>query len=200
VAGDPQLSTHSRDDGVPENPAPFPRLEVARSDRIYESKWCGLRRDWLLLPNGREQEYHVVEIPDATAVVPVTTEGSIVLVGQYRYPHGKTHWEVPAGRVASGEAPEACAQRELREETGYAAARLTPLPGFYAANGISAHWAHLYVGEGCTKVGEPELDDCERLVVRTFERAEIERLLDAGRIEDGFTALALHYFLRKSAG
>lgn len=184
-------------DGVPANPPAFPHLEVRRSDRIYASKWCGLRRDWLVLPDGREQEYHVVEIPDAAAVVPVTREGAVVLIGQYRYPHGKTHWEVPAGRVSAGEAAEDCARREVREETGYAPATLAPLPGFYAANGISAHWAHLFVGEGCTKVGEPELDDCERLIVREFSRGEIEKLLDAGRFEDGFSALALAYWLRR---
>ena len=182
--------------GVPDNPPPFDELRVLRSERIYASPWCGLRRDVLELPDGAEQEYHVVEIPDAAAVVPLTPGGRIVLVGQYRHPHGKTHWEVPAGRIHAGEDPRACASREVREETGYELARLVSLPGFYAAGGISAHWAHLYVGEGCVRVGEPALDGCERLVVREFSRAEVERLLDAGRIEDGFSALALLYWLR----
>ena len=183
----------------PENPPAFEPFEVARTERLYDSKWCGLRRDWLALPDGTEQEYHVVEIPDAVVVVPVTREGSILLVGQYRHPNAKTHWEAPAGRIAAGEAPEAAVRRELREETGYSAGRLSKLPGFYAANGITAHYAHAFVAHDCERVGELELDPCERLIVRSFDRLEVERLLDAGRIEDGFSALALLYWLRTSA-
>jgi ADP-ribose pyrophosphatase len=184
---------------VPEDPPPFEPFEIARTDRIYDSKWCGLRRDWLVLPDGSEQEYHVVEIPDAVAVVPVTREGAVVLVGQFRHPNQRTHWEVPAGRIHGDEEPEAAARREVREETGYVPARLVPLPGFYAANGISAHYAHVFVGEDCVRVGEPELDPCERLTVRAFERDEIGRLLDAGRIADGFSAIALLYWLRRES-
>ena len=58
--------------------------------------------------------------------------------------------------------------------------------------------AHAFVAHDCERVGEPELDPCERLIVRSFDRLEVERLLDAGRIEDGFSALALLYWLRTS--
>lgn len=185
-------------DPIPDDPPPFEPYEVARTDRLYASHWCGLRRDWLVLPDGSEQEYHVVEIPDAVVVVPVTRDGKIVLVGQYRHPNQRTHWEAPAGRIHAGEAPVAAALREVREETGYAPARLAPLPGFFAANGITAHFAHVFVGEACERIGEPELDPCERLTVRVFDRAEVASLLDAGRIADGFSAIALLYWLRAS--
>jgi ADP-ribose pyrophosphatase len=181
---------------IPEDPPPFAPFEVARSDRIYSSKWCGLRRDWLVLPDGSEQEYHVVEIPDAVVVVPLARDGKVVLVGQYRHPNGKTHWETPAGRIHAGEEPATAGMREVREETGYVPARLAPLPGFYAANGISSHYAHVFIGVDCERVGEPELDPCERLVVRAFERGDVVRMLDAGKIADGFSAIALLYWLR----
>lgn len=185
---------------VPENPPPFEPFPVVRSDRIYSSRWCGLRRDWLRLPDGSEREYHVVEIPDAVVVVPVTRAGEIVMVGQYRHPNGKTHWEVPAGRIHGGEDPLEAARRELLEETGHEAERLVRLPGFYAANGISAHFAHVFLAEECRRIAEPTLDDCERLIVRVFEPGAVERLLDAGRIEDGFSALAILHWLRRSRG
>src|SRR6185436_588239 len=65
---------------VPDEPEPFDGYRVLSSQRIYQSRWCGLRRDMLELPGGGEQEYHVVEIPDAAVVVPVLSDGSIVLI------------------------------------------------------------------------------------------------------------------------
>jgi ADP-ribose pyrophosphatase len=186
-------------EGAPADPPAFPPFERLRSERIYDSPWVGLRRDVLRAPRGGgEREYHVVEIGDAVAVVPVLEDGSVVLVGQYRYPHGRTHWEVPAGRLHPGEPPEEGARRELLEECGCAPAALEPLPGFFPVNGISAHYAHLFVARGCRRVAEPRLDDLEQLVVGSFARAEVERLVDSGRIQDGFSALALLRWLRGS--
>ena len=110
--GFPRPSTTARTgtDGVreslPADPPPFEPFQVERSVRIYDSRWCGLRRDEVVTERGARIEHHVVEIPDAVVVVPVTDEGRIVLIGQYRYPHGRTHWEIPAGRIAPGESPE----------------------------------------------------------------------------------------------
>ena len=101
-----------------QDPPPFPPFPLARSERIYDSYWCGLRRDMVELDDGRLQEYHVFEIHDAVAVVPVLPDGSIVMLWQFRHPHGKTHWEIPAGRVDEGETPLEAARREAREEIG----------------------------------------------------------------------------------
>ena len=180
---------------VPSNPAPFPRFEVESSERIYRSPWVGLRRDMLKLPEGGSQEHHVIEISDAVCVLPITSEGRILMIGQHRYVHGKTHWEVPAGRLDPGEDPEAGARRELAEETGYRAGNMERLPGFYPTNGISAHWAHLFVARDCELAGAQTLDAAERILVETFTWDEAEALLRAGRIEDGFAALSLLYGL-----
>lgn len=181
----------------PRNPEPIPPFRVAASERIYDSHWCGLRRDTVELPGGGLQEYHVFEISDAAVVVPVRADGAIVMIAQYRYPHGKTHWEVPAGRIGPGETPEQAVARELREETGHRGGRLERLPGFYPTNGISAHFVHAFVALDCERVGEPELDPSEQMVVHTLAREEVEDLLDAGLIEDGFSAIALMYYLRR---
>lgn len=187
----------ARSGEVPPEPDPFPAFERLRSEQIYDSRWCGLRRDVLRLPSGREQEYHVIEISDAVVVVPVLADGRVAMIGQYRYPHGKTHWEVPAGRINPGESPRAAVERELREETGLRAGKLVELPGFYPTNGISAHYAHAFVAEGCTLVGEPEPEDSEQLVRKFFSRSEVEALLDAGRLADALTALSVAYWLRR---
>ena len=179
-------------------PKPFPPFERLRSEQIYDSLWCGLRRDILRLPNGNEQEYHVVEISDAVAVLPVLADGRVALIGQYRYPHGKTHWEIPAGRMNPGESPRVAAQRELLEETGLRAGSLIGLPGFYPANGITAHYAHAFVAEACTIEGEPTPDDSEQIIRCFFTRREVEALFDAGRFADAFTALCVAYWLRRT--
>lgn len=180
--------------GVPPNPPQFPPFGVRSSERVYDSAWCSLRRDELLLPDGSTQEYHVFEVADAVCVLPVLADGSVVLIGQYRYPHGKTHWEAPAGRVDAGEAPEEAAARELEEETGYRPGRLVRMPGFYPVNGISAHYAHLFCALDCERAGEPRPGAAEQIVVRVFDWREARTLLAAGRLEDGFTALALMYY------
>ena len=181
------------------NPPPFPPFEVAGSERVYDSPWCGLRRDLLRLDDGRLQEYHVLELADAVVVLPVASDGSIVMIGQYRHPHGKTHWELPAGRVAESESPRAAAERELLEETGHRARALVELPGFHPTNGISAHYAHAFVALGCEAIAAPAPEASERIVVRRLSRAAAEELLDAGLLQDGFSALALLYYLRWDA-
>ena len=184
---------------APEDPPPFPPLRTCSSERIYSSPWVGLRRDLLELPGGGSQEHHVVEIPDAAVVVPQLADGRVLLIGQYRYVHQRTHWELPAGRIAAGETPAQAAARELLEETGHAAERLEDLPGFYPTNGISAHFAHSFVALGCARIAEQTLEPAERILCRAFTRTEIEALLDTGRVLDAFAALPLLYYLRHYA-
>ncbi|HRV82069.1 MAG TPA: hypothetical protein P5218_11555, partial [Planctomycetota bacterium] len=74
---------------IPSDPEPFPPFEVERQEHVYRSPWCALRRDQVVLPSGKLQEYHVFEISPAAVVVPECADGRLVLVGQYRYPHGK---------------------------------------------------------------------------------------------------------------
>ncbi len=179
-------------------PPPFAPFEVQRSERLYDSPWVGLRRDLLSLPEGRTQDHHVVEIIDAVVVVPVMSDGRLAMIWQYRHPHGKSHWEVPAGRLNVGEDPVAGAHRELREETGCVARQLLPLNGFYPINGISDHWAHVFVAVGCELREEPDLDATERLSMHTMGRDRVQQLLAAGEIEDGFTALPLYQLFSRA--
>ncbi len=182
------------------DPPPFPPFERASSERVYDSPWCALRRDRVRLDDGRLQEYHVFEIHDAVAVVPVRSDGSIVMLWQFRHPHGKTHWEIPAGRVDEHETASAAAERELLEETGYRARRVVPLAGFYPTNGISPHHAQLFAALDCEPVQSPDPGPCERFSVHVLPAAEVRARLLRGDFEDGFTALALFYFFgRRSA-
>lgn len=191
----PSTEPGGEDGEVPAQPPEFPPFGVKGSELVYDSHWCRLRRDTVVLPSGADQEYHVFEVPDAVVVVPVLEDGSIVMIGQYRYPHGKTHWEVPAGRVSEDEPPQDAAARELLEESGCRAGRWAELPGFYPTNGISPHYVHAFCALDCTISEELNLDASEQILVRTFTRAEVRSLLRAGRIQDAFAALTLYYYL-----
>ncbi len=179
----------------PGDPPQFPAFPRRESAQVYDSPWCGLRRDVVELPGGKPQEYHVFEITNAVAVVPVLEDGSILMLWQYRYPHGRSHWEIPAGRMNEDEDPAETARRELLEETGHAAKQLLPMPGFFPTNGISAHYAHLFLGIGCTPDGPAEPDASEQILLRPFARDQVRARLRRGTFADGFTALALFYAL-----
>lgn len=179
--------------GVPREPEPFAPFERLESRHVYRSPWCSLRRDVVDLGGGTPQEYHVFEVPDAAVIVPELEDGRIVLIAQYRYPHGRTHWEVPAGRIAAGESPADAARRELFEEAGCVGGELIERPGFWPLNGISDHYVHAFTLRGCRLGNERAPDASERIRVAVFPPQEVRALLLCGGMRDAFSALALHH-------
>jgi 8-oxo-dGTP pyrophosphatase MutT (NUDIX family) len=180
-----------------DDPPDFPPFRRTSSRRVYDSPWCALRRDEILLPGGGEQDYHVFEVSNAVAVVPLLPDGRVLLLWQYRYPHGRSQWEVPAGRIHAGEDPRTAAERELLEETGHRSSKWTALPGWFPTGGISAHYAHAYLAEDCEEVAAPSHDGAEQILIRGFTRDEVLAKLHAGRFADAFSALALFYALAR---
>ena len=179
------------------DPKAFEPFPVEASEVMYQSPWCRLRRDQLRLPDGKLRAHDVFEIPSAVVVVPVTQAGTILCLWQFRHPHGKSHWELPAGRMEPGEEPQAAARRELLEETGYRAESFTRVAGFHPLNGISPHFAHIFIAEGCVSAGPARPEASELIEVHEKSTEELRARLLAGEIEEGFSALALfHYFAR----
>lgn len=157
---------------------------------VFEGKVLKLRHDQVMLPNGKEASREVVEHPGAVAVVPVTDDGKVLLVRQYRYPVDNVMLEIPAGKLDAGETPENCALRELEEETGYAAGTLKKLSSFYTTPGFSNEILHLYLA-GDLRQTEQKLDGDEFLNVEAYSPEEIKTMLADGTINDAKSLVGL---------
>ncbi len=164
------------------------------SQRIYDGKVVRLRLDTIELPSGREAKREILEHSGAVCVLPVMPDGQIAMIRQWRTAAQETLWELVAGGLEAGEKPEECARRELIEEIGYQAGKLTPLFQCYLAPGYSSEMLWGFLGEDLELVGaEPEEDETIELVIKPLE--ELLPLIDSGEIRDSKTIcglLALH--------
>jgi ADP-ribose pyrophosphatase len=156
--------------------------------------WRG-RRLWVEqrsveLPSGTKR-YVVVHPGGAVAVLPVDGD-EVVLIRQYRAAIDAWILEAPAGTLEDGEAPEACAARELIEETGFAAAELVPLGAVYTTPGFSDEVIHLYLGRGLAPCTDYAKDEDEQIEVVRVPRDEARAMALDGRIRDAKTLCLVH--------
>jgi len=157
---------------------------------VYDGKLLTVYCDKVELPNGKEAGRELIRHPGAVAVVPVTPEGNIILVRQYRYPIGKTILEVPAGKLDKGEHPDECARRELEEETGYLAHTIKKLSSIYTTPGFTDEVIHLYLAEHLT-LAKQRPDEDEFLDVEVYTKEQIRAMINDGTINDAKSMLAL---------
>ncbi len=143
-------------------------------------------------PAGRTARREVVEHRGAVAVVPLTPGGRVVLVRQYRYAAGEELLEIPAGTLEPGEDPEACALRELAEETGYRATALELLASLFTSPGFCSECIHVYLARlGGEESGAPRPDADEQLEALTLPLTEAVGLALSGRLRDAKTVAGL---------
>jgi ADP-ribose pyrophosphatase len=144
-------------------------------------------------PNGMRLDRSLIVHRGISVIVPQLDEDRLVLVRQYRYGAGRALWEVPAGTLSPGEAPERCARRELEEEIGYRAGSLKKLAVCYASPGFNTEKIHCYRASKLKKT-RPALEHDEILTPRVFTRAETMGMIRARRIQDAKSLVALFYF------
>ncbi len=160
------------------------------SKHVHTGRIIQVSTERLLYNNGREYDLDFVRHPGAAAVVAVDSSGRVCLVRQYRHGVEDFLWEIPAGKLDPGEAPQACAIRELAEETGVHARRWTSLGQFLPAPGIFTEVIHLYLARDLT-VGAPAPDADEELEIQWLPIEEAAGMVLRGEWSDGKTGLAL---------
>ena len=168
--------------------------QTISSKSIYEGKIISLRVEDVKLPDGNLAKRELVKHPGAVAIIPITVEGKIVLVKQFRKALNRTLIEIPAGRIEIGEAPLVTAKRELEEETGYGTTEITYIQSFATSPGFADEVIHLYLAEELYHIENPaegDEDEFIELVEVTIEEAE--KLVISGEIYDAKTAFAILY-------
>jgi ADP-ribose pyrophosphatase len=170
------------------------------SEQVYKGALLDVRRDVARMPDGSTAPREWINHPGAVAIVACTDEGRIVLERQHRYPLHVDLIEIPAGKIDAGEDPLATARRELREETGYTAARWTHLTTMHPLCAYSNERIEIYLAEGLT-LESARLDEGEFLEVFTATLEEALGWIEAGKISDSKTIIGLFWLdrmLRKS--
>ncbi len=165
---------------------------------IYKGRAIHLFVESVCLPNGTVAELDIIRHPGASAVVPLRDDGQVILIHQYRHAAGGYLYEIPAGKLDPGEAPEACAARELEEETGWRAGKLTWLTTIFTAPGFCDEQIHLYLGTALT-LGTVHRDPEEVIQVVEMPLAEAIRKIDDRTILDAKSIVALQMAQRLTA-
>lgn len=173
--------------------------QVIHSERIYSGRVVNLRVDTILLPNGRQAQREIVEHRGAVAIVPLLDEETVLMIRQFRLAVNEELLEVPAGTMENDEPPEACAIRELEEETGYQASQWRRLFSQYLAPGYSQEILHVFLASGLRRTHQHTDEDEHVEVVPLPLHRAVEMVLD-GQIRDAKTiaALLVTYYLLTS--
>jgi ADP-ribose pyrophosphatase len=157
---------------------------------VYASPWLSLREDVVELPNGETTLYGVVTCGNCVGVLPFVDEDTVLLVQQYRYVAGRITWEMPTGGVHEDESLEDAARRELIEETGRRADRVSYLCAYHTSKSVMDETAHLFVAHGLESAPHSGGDATEFIDVQAFPFTGLLDMVLSGEITDSMTIIA----------
>lgn len=169
--------------------------ELIESQTLYRGRIVTLRIDTVRLPNGHIARREIVEHHGAVAIVPLIDSETVLLIRQYRQAVGEVLLEIPAGTLEPGESPDACAQRELEEETGYQAQQMRRLFSQYLAPGYSQEVLHVYLAESLQPTRQ-RLDEDELNELVPTPLNQVTEMILQGVIKDSKTIAGLLMTLR----
>ena len=160
-------------------------------EEIFHGVALHVVKDQVLLPNGNTSVREISLHNGASAIIPILPDGRVIMERQYRYAHGKVMLEIPAGKLDSpDEPPLEAAKRELREETGATAEKITFLGKIASCPALLDEIVYLYLAEDIS-FGKRELDDDEFLDLEFIHLNTLYDMVMNGEIEDGKTQIAI---------
>jgi len=166
-----------------------------KKKKIFEGKILGLSvYDGII--EGRKVKREVIEHRGAAAMLAFDENNKVILVKQHRFPHGYV-LEIPAGTLEKREDPEKCAFRELQEETGYKAKKMTSLITYYPSIGYNSEVIHCFLATGLKKIADLKLDDDEILSVVKVDLKRLLGMIKTGKIQDSKTICAVLTYAAK---
>jgi len=166
--------------------------ETISSSEIFTGKIIKLRVDDVLLPDSRVSTREIVEHAGAVAIIALDEEENIIMVRQYRKPVEQVLLEIPAGTLEADEDPLACAQRELREETGLTADHWQKILSYYSAPGFCNEKLHIYLARGLHE-GQDDTDEDEFVETLRLPLRDAYQMIFTGEVEDGKSIIGLQF-------
>lgn len=177
------------------------KWEVLDRKTVLEDKWIHIEASKCKLSDGTIIEpFYVNHIPDFAVIVPVTEEGNVVLVRQYRHGVEEVLLELPAGCMEAGEEPEISARRELAEETGCTGGEWEFLFKLSPDASKSSNYAWCFLAKGVRRTQVQHLDETEELEIVEMPVSEVREALDKGQFVQAVHAAALYAFLCREKG
>jgi ADP-ribose pyrophosphatase len=184
---------------VSDSPPPADALTpgLISSREIHRGRVITVAEEIVRFPDGSTGALDIVHHPGASGVLPVlgatdSEDPAILLIRQYRHAAGRWLLEVPAGRLDAGESPDACAHRELREETGCTATQMLPLTTILTTPGFSNERIHLFIATGLSR-GEAKREADEFIEPMTLSLSDALEKVRVGEITDAKTVITLLY-------
>ncbi|MFQ5952166.1 MAG: NUDIX hydrolase, partial [Candidatus Omnitrophota bacterium] len=159
--------------------------------RIFKGRLINVFAGKKKLPGGRIAYFEQIDHPGSSVILPLAL-GKIVFIRQYRAVIGKYIWELPAGTIARGETPYACAKREITEETGYKVKNLRQIGAIYTTPGFCNEKIYIFKAD-CIKKKTPRREKDEQIRVKLFSRKEAKGLFKRGKITDSKTIATLAF-------
>ncbi len=160
------------------------------SELVYECPVFKVFSDIVLLPDGKKATRNKVTHNGGCGVLPITKDGSVILVEQYRYGISQTTLEIPAGKLEYGEDPATCALRELQEEVGCRTNELVSLGTIAVTPAYDSEIIYIYMAE-CEESGQQNLDEDEFLKLHKVSMEKAVQLVMDGTITDAKTQIAI---------
>lgn len=170
-------------------------FRVTKSEIIFHGKVFDVKVDEIEYNGTQNKSFRQVAVhPGGAVVLPVKNDGKIILINQYRYPHNKVVLELPAGKLEKGEDPLNCATRELTEETGYTAKKISKLGKIFTTPGFCDEVLHIYLAQDLTAGDHAREEGEEGMEIVELTLDEIDEKIKNGEIVDAKTISGIYMY------